>query len=86
MKDIPTAKEFLEGNNENEPWTGSVENALIEFAKMHVKLALEKASNEAIADINEIESDDTIPPTVIHREVYIIKASILEAYPLTNIK
>lgn len=32
-----TAEEFIKGNKENEPWTGTQEQALIEFAKEAIK-------------------------------------------------
>lgn len=40
---IPTAEEFLKGNSENEPWTGTQEQAMIDFTKLHVEAALKSA-------------------------------------------
>jgi hypothetical protein len=51
--------------------TNSTEEMMIEFAKMHVEKALEAASE--IVE-NELEKD------------FLNKKSILEAYPLDNIK
>jgi hypothetical protein len=49
-------------------------NDLIEFAKMHVEAALKEASDKAIYTGYNLAS------------IEIDKDSILEAYPLTNIK
>lgn len=46
MIKIPTAEEFLIGDEDNEPWTGSTKEAMIEFAKIHVKSALKAANND----------------------------------------
>ncbi len=66
-----TAKEFL---NRKESVPLLISDIMIEFAKIHVKLALEKASYEAYlyADsrVGECEIND----------------SITESYPLENIK
>jgi hypothetical protein len=62
-----TAKEFLKEQHIN----SGIENAMIGFAKMHVKLALEVAGE--IVE-NELEKD------------FLNKKSILEAYPLDLIK
>jgi len=74
---IPTAKEFLEGDHENAPWTGSVEDALREFARLHVKEALDKANNQ-IDIIYKRDKSDHVP--------FISEAQITDAYPLSNIK
>jgi hypothetical protein len=69
---IPTAKEYV---NDRALDDGSLNNeaaipALIEFAKMHVKAALEAAAQHSITE----ESTD----------IQIMK--ILKAYPQSNIK
>jgi hypothetical protein len=56
--------------------------ALKEFAKLHVKAALEKADD--MAEICVIDANyDTIPPTPVYG---VESNSILKAYPLNNIK
>ena len=76
MSKIPTAEEFLLLNN----FKNNTE-AMIEFAKLHVQAALKEASKNAKC------SDDAIVDlghTII--DAYVEKDSILNAYPLTNIK
>ena len=82
MSKIPTAEEFIqqfakdfktkyEGNG------GTVANLMIEFAKLHVKAVLEAASEKA----------DTCEKAVSRgHETVVDKDSILNAYPLSNIK
>lgn len=68
---IPTAKEFINMNSQN----GSLidlEKIMIEFAKQHVE-----AQTEAILKITH---KNGIPRIVDNKE------SIIDAYPLTNIK
>ena len=77
MEKIPTAKEFIDMNSQN----GSLidlEKIMIEFAKLHVEMALKEASENAELKyrINDISCNDKI----------LDKKSILNAYPLTNIK
>lgn len=58
-----------------------VEQAMIEFAKMHVQAALEVASENA--ETKE-EYDNIYDP---NDKYYVVdKNSILNSYPLTNIK
>jgi hypothetical protein len=47
MKTIPTAQNFLRGDDENEPWTGDIEDAMIEFAKLHVEAAITECIESA---------------------------------------
>jgi uncharacterized protein with PIN domain len=91
MKAIPTVKEFFKKYSDNTSLTEgyyaylvekeSFEEAMIEFAKLHVEAALKEASenakccNGAIVDLDH---------TII--EAYVEKDSILNAYPLKNIK
>lgn len=74
---IPTAEEFFN----NKGIFGSMEERLsqyaIEFAKLHVEAALKDASNNA----EGIDADNYYVPNSC-----IDKQSILNAYPLTNIK
>lgn len=44
---IPLAKEFLESRNIKGDMLPILELALVDFAKLHVKAALEEASNDA---------------------------------------
>jgi hypothetical protein len=71
MSNIPTAEEFLRGK----PFSiESIYNNMIEFAKLHVEAALKEASENAESYvIGGLTSE-------------VDKDSILNAYPLTNIK
>ena len=62
-----------------------VREAMIEFAKMHVKEALKQASEKADADFTYL-GDDLKEIGAEYIEVYTIKDSILNAYPLDLIK
>ena len=82
MSKIPTAEEFLDNflNKDAIPWSpeidkvyGCINTAMIEFAKLHVEAALKEAYENA--DL-EYYGD----------EVCYNKDSILNAYPLENIK
>lgn len=74
---IPTAEEFC---NDIRYVTYSLDEKLITFAKLHVEAALKEASKKAKVKI--IQGDfgvfDTRPS--------VKKNSILNAYPLENIK
>ena len=82
MSKIPTAEEFL--NKKKYPLFNEngglgihyVKEAMIEFAKLHVEAALKEAEKETIKYISK---------TIIELNMYN-KNSILNAYPLTNIK
>jgi hypothetical protein len=84
MKNIPTAKELIlrESNsnwvNDYSEFVERLEYAFREFAKLHVEAALKEASENAELKyrINDISCNDKI----------LNKNSILNAYPLTNIK
>lgn len=97
-KEIPTAKQFavetMQGTDLEE-----IESALIEFAKMHVEAALLKATTDAVilrvptgkgdyseADaqkefIGDLGYEDYIPV-----KYYISQSSIINSYPLSEIK
>ena len=73
MKNILTAEEFILDTIESMDQQ-EVERAMIEFAKMHVEAALKAAAENAevnIPDYGDYEVDEE---------------SILNAYPLENIK
>jgi hypothetical protein len=67
---IPTAKKVLQ-SHVAEKWNKDCIDAMIEFAKLHVKAALEAASENAMG---------------VHCTDYIDPDSITEAYPESNIK
>ena len=76
MRTIPTAEEF---NNDIRYVTYSLDEKLITFAKLHVQEALKEASEKA--EMNLVGETDA-------GSEYdgVDKESILNAYPLTNIK
>ncbi len=78
MKKIPTAKEFIQNYIEenNHDSNIDVEDALIEFAKLHVEAALK----EALESIPCLGSSSDI---ATYEEV---EDAVLNSYPLTNIK
>ena len=81
---IPTAEEFLEdfdyknqelGTDINYPM---IERCMVEFAKIHVAAALNEAANEA--DVEAVDAD-------MYGVIWGVDVNtILNAYPLTNIK
>ena len=86
MEKIPTASElirlqFCEGEFDEimDCLNGSIEpditQAMIKFAKMHVEAALKEASENAIVYADEGGYSE-----------FVDEQSILNAYPLTNIK
>lgn len=60
----------------------NMEETMVDFAKHHVELALKEASEKATMQTrnNRLCDFDKVPYNIIH------KRSILNAYPLTNIK
>ena len=78
MEIIPSARDFAIGRIyiEDENDHQDVANALIEFAKLHVEAALKQASKKATA-FQACNDDDPI---------IISESSIINAYPLENIK
>lgn len=74
---VPTAKEFLERDESGVYTEVDITQAMIEFAKLHVEAALTEASKTT-------RWKEQI--TMQGLQVTIIKSSILNAYPLTNIK
>ncbi len=82
MSKVPTAKEFLEQENLPETLSGgTLVFAMNEFAKLHVKAALEAAADNAEVSI---ELSNPYDPESEYAEVN--KQSILSAYPESNIK
>ena len=72
-----TAKEYFKKHLSGEPLHQDVViEAMIEFAKLHVEAALKEAEKETIKYISK---------TIIELNMYN-KNSILNAYPLENIK
>jgi len=79
---IQTAKEFVLNQNDGylagDYTPNEVYRIMIGFAKMHVEAALEAASENAIAKEN--------PSDFGTGEIWVDEDSILNAYPLNNIK
>lgn len=77
MEKILTAKKFIENYMEenNHDSNINVEDALIEFAKLHVQAALEAAAIDATTKFIPFTDDEEVDGD-----------SIRNAYPLTNIK
>lgn len=70
MSTTPTAEEFYDKSKHD-----SILDIMVEFAKLHVEQALKEASNEALTKNVKFSND-----------VEVDKDSILNAYPLDNIK
>ena len=97
MEKIPTAEEvidkmvkFASVNDTINCTVYSLSQVMIEFAKLHVEAALKEASEKAKASLGKdwIRTEETIHPgqlvdTII---IKVDKDSILNSYPLTNIK
>lgn len=69
-----TAEEFLLKHVKNPDLTSNFENIIVEFAKLHVKAALDAASEEAYVEVLD------------YSDYEVNKQSILNAYSLENIK
>jgi hypothetical protein len=100
MAEIPTAREFYqnyieENNNDSHV---DIEEMLIDFAKLHVEAALKEASKKVTWKMESfntyfgdsrafdfIDTDYAGDPSTGHN-VLVDKDSILNSYPLTNIK
>lgn len=95
-----TAKEFFKENSRlrNNEVVSDMTNIMIEFAKYHVEQALKSGSNKALIEygMNEDESLKLGNPVYDYEYKYtnfdslptmgINRNSILNAYPLENIK
>jgi hypothetical protein len=81
MEKISTAKELIETDyyhlhlDTDSICLGSIETAMIEFAKLHVEEALKEASERYEYDETHVSDDPTF-----------LKDSILNSYPLDKIK
>ena len=80
MNKIPTAEEFMESHNMSS--SDNRKKILIEFAKLHVEAALKEAS-EKVTCSEETQYDEYDNAVLIAK---IDKDSILNAYPLSNIR
>jgi hypothetical protein len=93
MSKIPTAEKFqrnysieyydeggYQGIEEKE-----VSKMLIEFTKLHVEAALKQASEKAILDSTYIDHIGEFEDIPLY-DYFVVKESILDAYPLENIK
>jgi len=78
-KQLPTALEYLEQYNIETGYTGNYDEAMIEFAKMHVAEALKQASE----NINWEMFYESNQNHIVQKNV---EDSILNAYPLEWIK
>ena len=81
MNKIPTAEEFINENGGFLKYSSAQEfvecqSLMIEFAKLHVEAALKEAEKETVKHISK---------TILELNMYN-KNSILNAYPLENIK
>ena len=73
---IPTAEEFRKGQNNYEEPVAFINRMMVEFAKLHVKAALQ----EALESIPCLGSSTDIAS---YEEV---EKAVLNSYPLSNIK
>jgi hypothetical protein len=98
MKNLPTAEEWLKHFEENAYPSTSISECMIEFAKLHVEAALKEASEKAtwqnesfdtyfgdLRNFDFIDTDGAGDPSTGHN-VFVDKDSILNSYPLENIK
>ena len=84
METIPTADDVYHSIKGEYPDHNS-EKAMVEFAKLHVAAALKEASEKATTIIdNNSYCGNT--GSEYDPEIIVDKNSILNAYPLTNIK
>ena len=82
INNIPTAEEFLFDNFEG----GAINpDILIQFAKLHVEAALKEAS-EKVRQIEDPYAYTGNTGSEYPADYIVDKDSILNAYPLTNIK
>jgi hypothetical protein len=95
MNNIPTAEEFCKSfKPTGKTWQENFHQTVIEFAKLNVEAALEAASKASkllvinteehreIKDGEDLLDEYECGSDVIH----ISASSILDSYPLTNIK
>jgi hypothetical protein len=86
MSNLPTAKEFLNRDESGVFSDVDIARAMIEFAKLHVEAALKEAANKA--DITYLLKKRFLLLRASESWDFIIvdKKSILNAYPLEQIK
>jgi len=78
---IPTAEEFYDTNSDYMDSPSNTINLMIEFAKLHVEAAKEEISKKA-----RTKSDWSGNTGSEYCDTIVDKDSILNSYPLTNIK
>ncbi len=100
MEKVQSAEDFLQDHlqishfyddniNQMVCYSSDVQKAMIEFAKLHVEAALKKASekvsvfHENYNGSHQIEFPYTIDD---YSDLHLDKSSILNSYPLENIK
>ena len=81
MSKIPTAEEFLDAI----PQGNFDANYLIQFAKLHVEAALLEASEKAVTDYEYAGETGEFDDISVY-DYFVDKKSILNAYPLENVK
>ena len=85
MKKLPTADEFYDKSDHD-----SIIDIMIDFAKLHVEAALKEASKKTFVEFIDLTSDEIFDYSdVLYDDnigITVNKESILNAYPLTNIK
>lgn len=88
MSTIPTAEEMMQSKNGDDytHWE-EIHSMMIEFAKLHVEAALKQASENVVMNV---EVDGVCGQTKYYdyaeNDVSIDTDSIINAYPLKNIK
>ena len=95
MSKIPTAKLILTGKETYDSEYPTVSKydaleAMIEFAKLHVEASLKEAYNNSEMRVSENDTNEIPSFTDNYDDGYVTitvsKDSILNAYPLENIK
>lgn len=81
-----TAKEFYYNHTTtgNDPGKNTL-NLMIEFAKLHVEEALKEASEKAVTDYEYAGETGEFDDISVY-DYFVDKKSILNAYPLENVK
>ena len=86
---MKTAEEFLKENYKVKVGV-TIEEVMIEFAKMHVQEALKQVSEKAFVEYIDLNTDEIFDYTDVIADddvgVNVNKDSILNAYSLENIK
>ena len=89
MSNLPTAEEWLKHFEENAYPNTPISECMIEFAKLHVEAALKAASENITVMAKNYNGPWKVdfPYTIDdYTDLHIDKDSILNAYPLENIK